>query len=476
MVVAYWYSVDLSFISGFILLFLSWQIYRQKHIVGHNIFWKLIFLFSIITLIFGINNLGLFFPDLGPYPLSLHLYIIYFASFYFIPVLWILYCLHFTGHKEMVTWRNGILLSILSIILILLRINEFWNVIPFNNIQDIINENFTRILELGYLYLYGLLILGIILLVLQFRNVSDKGRYQIGFLVFGMLIPIVHEFFTEGNLLPSGMDVSITGFFLAFGILYCDMLIYSPVFRERFFDIIDSGLVVMNKKGEILDMNIVAEKILNISRNDAFTKKPSELSSIPHEFKEILTEPDKIGQQPHFQVSYPEQRWYTISARWISKNFSSGGVFLVDISDVTKNVILEKELTRKNIQVIREKERTNKEMQYFIAFSADLNPKILISRGEIIACNSAALELLQKKEEDLTGTDPALLSAQIQMKPDDVLEKFHYSIEDAITGNTISFPWRFSKGEDVFTGNVTLCRVLFNSKVLVEMTIQTTGD
>lgn len=471
MVVAYWYSVEISFISGIILLYLSWQIYHQKHLIGHSIFWKLILLFSITCLIFAINNLGIFFPNLGGYPLSSYLYLVYFASFYFIPIFWILYCLYFTGYGEIVSWKIDILLSIIPIMLILFRMNEFWKIIPSGTFQNAFSESFTAFFDLGYVYLYGLAILGIILLMLQYRNVSDKGRYQILFLVSGVLIPVIHEFFSEGNFLPSGMDIAIAGFFLAFGILYADMLIYSPVFREHFFDIIDTGLLVMNKKGEILDMNIVAEKILNVSRNFAFTKKPSELESIPSEFKDVLLVPESVKEQPHFQVSYPEPRWYSISTYWISKKFSSGGVFLVKINDMTRTVLLEKELTRKNIQMIRDNERTQKEMQYIVTFSEDKNPKILISQGIITACNSAALELFQKMEEDVKGTDPILLSAPVQKKSDDVPEKFQYYLEDASSGNTVTFSWIFSGGGRIFSAEVILSRVVYEGRVSIEMTI-----
>jgi len=472
MVVADWHSVYISLGSGLILLYLSWQIYHQKRIVGHFLFWKLILLFSIICLIFGINNIGLLIPGAGHYPLSLHLYLLYFGSFYFIPVLWVFYCLHFTGREDLVTMRNGILISIIPSIMIILRAEEFWNVFQSVNTQTLLSGISTSFFGLGYFYLYCLVFLGMILLIRQYRNVSDKIRYQIVFLVTGMAIPLIVDFFTEGNFLTSGLDVAVSGFFLAFGIQYCDMLIYSPVFREHFFDIIDAGLLVMNSKGEILDMNHTAEMFLNVKRNDVFTKKPSEFDSIPTEFRVILSDPKTIKEHYHFSVSYPEVRWFAISSRWAVKRFSSGGVFLVMIHDITRNVTLEKEVSMQKIQGIREKERIQRDIQYHLSFSGSHDARILIEKGSIVAGNPAAQALFQMQEAEMKGMDPMLLSARVQKNPDDVQEKLHYSIAVASSGKAVRLTWMFvTAGGREFEGDVELCRIICKNRMLVEMTI-----
>jgi len=357
------------------------------------------------------------------------------------------------------------------------RAEAFWDNIQSGKIQTSLSEISPGFFDFGYFYLYILVFFGVILLIRQYRNVSDKIRYQIVFLVTGILIPIIYEFFTDGNFLTSGLDIAVSGFFLAFGIQYCDMLIYSPVFREHFFDIIDSGLLVMNKKGEILDLNHVAERILNVRRNDAFTKKLTEFESVPVEFRDILLDPEAIRGHAHFSVSYPELRWFAISSRWAAKKFSSGGVYLVVINDITDNVMLEKEVSMHKIQGFRDKERSQRDIQYRISFLGSHDAKLLIDQGSIIACNPAAQTVFKMKEEEMKGRDPAQLSARVQKKNDEVHEKLQYSLADAASGNTVRFFWMFiTAGGREFEGEVKLCRVICKNKMLVEMTIMVHGE
>jgi PAS domain-containing protein len=476
MVFANWYSVLISFSSGIILLSLSWKVYREKQVIGHSYFWILLFLFSIICLIFGINNLGIFFPGLGHYPLSLHLYWIYYSSFYVIPVVWLVYCLKYTGRSEIISRKLVLILSIVPSIMVLLRFYQFWGIIPFHLFPVSTALLPQAILSFGHLYLYALGFFGIILLLVQFRSVSEKIRYQTAFLTLGMTIPIIHEFISEGNLLTSGLDVAVSGLFLAFGILYCDMLIYTPVFREYFYEIIDSGLLVLNERREILDMNPVAEGYFRVSRKEAFTKKTGEIGTVPAEFRKVLESDDITGELPHFCISSPIERWFRISARWVPRRFSSDGVYLLTINDITTVVSLEKEVAEQKMRLLREEERSRKEFRYLLDFNSSKNAIMLISQGLIIRCNPAAEALAGKSQEELAGTDPVLLSAPVQKQQDDVPEKFRFFLADAASGTPVLFPWvfRFVEG-DVLT-EISLRRLTWRGRVIVEMSIRVLPD
>jgi len=453
-------------------LYLSLLVYRQKQIVGHSIFWIILLLYSVICLIFSINSLGIIIPDVGPYPVSLHLYWIYYTCFYFLPGAILLFCLKYCGKTEYITPTTIILLSIIPTIFSFIRFEQFWGFFPvlFQHLESIGFLEFFHIFV--YVYLYGILFVADIFLLRQYMYVSKKFRPQIIFLIIGTSIPFLIDILTDGNYLPSGMDVSISGFFLAFGVLYYEMLAYSPVFRERFFEVADTGLLVLNEKQLILDMNPVAEHLLNIPLREAFGKNPSEIPAMPPEFRSVLEQETLTDSQPHFSVSGPEKAWYNISVKWFPEKIGADGVYLIIITDITRNIILEKEVSRYTIRQYKEKEITAREIKYREFFRSSKDPILILSDRKIIECNQAALQLFGKERDEIIGENPVIFSSPVQKNQDDVTEKFQYAIVNAAAGNRVVFPWVFTSNKKDIDAEVTLKLQIYYNQDVVEMTIR----
>lgn len=472
-----WYFALLTFICGGILLSLSVQVYRRKHISGHSLVWGILVLYATICLTFGLDNIGMILPV--PQLLSPYLFWINTYCYFALPVAWFFFCLHYIGKPEFLTARNFTLLMIIPVLMSIFRVISsrgfFHEVLAGPYFSSLSWE----IDILGYGYIYGLSIAGSLLLLRRYPDVSIKFRHQIIFLITSSYILIVSGLITDINIFPSFdpmcLDAALSGFILAFGIIHYDFLQYSPVFREKFFNIATSGLIALSRDRHIIDMNPVAEKLLQISLTDAFSWHPSEIPSLRPELRKILEHPDILYEQP-FSLISDEIRWYSVSSQLIQKNIGEKGGYLVVFTDITSSMNLEKQIQETKSQLIREKEKLAQVQKYRDFFLSHRDAIIIISENRIIEANPVAYGMFPEFGEAIIGMDPVSLSAGHQRNPDDVPEKLRYYCTQASSGRVIDFSWVFQSYHKEIPAEVRLSRLVYGDQILVEMSIRGMSD
>ena len=458
-----------------ILLYLSLQVYRRKNILGQYYFWMILFLLSIICLLLGLNNLGEFYPELGPYPVSP---VITFATNFcghLITTIWFFFCLLYAGRSRYLTR---------PIIGFLLGYTILGNLV-FQLVRHFSFQSGIPLLDMA-LWVFGMSALlkwcilffaGIILLLLKFKHVSDQFRYQIGVLVGAACMVVLGVTFFDSRLFPGfnpvGVHFGIAGLIFGFGMLYFDLLTFSPVFRERFFEVVESGFVVLNTRCQILDMNRTAEQILHTRLSDVFGKEPSEIAAFPEGFTGMLSHPNLLMNAAPLSVQTDDEtRWYRISVQHDHGNIGAEEVYLLMITDITHNILLEKEVFEANARLLVEKEKKRQELLYREFFRAHRDAILIIADGVIRDCNQVAMALFGKKRSELIGRDPCLLSASIQGRRSDVPDKLKYQISQASAGELIDFTWIFLGDGAVVETEVRLSRLVYDDQVLVEMCIR----
>ncbi len=472
-----WYFVLLTFACGGIILYLSVLVYQRKHISGHSLVWVILVLYAIICLTFGLDNLGMILPV--PYSISVYLFWINTYCYFALPVAWFLFCLHYIGKPEYLTVRNFTLLMIIPVIMSLFRAFSFGDIfqeIFFGPYFSSINKAIDII---GYGYIYGLSIVGNLLLIRRYPDVSVKFRHQIIFLITSSCIILIGGLITDSGIIPSFdpmcLEVALSGFILAFGILHYDLLHHSPIFREKFFDIANSGLIALSWDRHIIDMNPVAEKLLQISLTDAFSRHPSEILSLRPELRKILEHPDILYEQP-FSLIGDEIRWYSVSFQYLQKNMKNQSGYLVVFTDITNSMNLEKQVQDTKIQLTREKENLTRVQKYREFFMSHRDAIIIISKDRIIEANPLAYEMFSEFGEDIIGMDPVSLSADHQRNPDDVPEKIQYYYTQALSGRMIDFSWVFQSHNEEIPARVRLSRLVYDDQILIEMSISDMSD
>lgn len=469
------FLVLLTIECSIILLYLSLLVYRRKNILGQSYFWIILFLMGLISLLLGVGNLGAIFPAFGPYPAFKSVYFINNLLGHLDTTIWFLFCLMYTGRSKYLT-RNIISLLLAYTILGNLAYQLSYKLHLSSGIP-LLDTILSIFGYSAYLKCCILFIWGMILLILMYFHVSEKFRHQIIFLISGSSLVILFSILFESDLIPGynpvGIHFAIAGFLYAFGMLYSDLLTFSPVFRERFFGFVEGGLIVLNERHQILDMNKTAERILHVSLDDAFGKQPSDTPSIPEKFREVLTNTDRITDQSHIQVTGEDgTRWYSITVQFDKRYIGTERVYLYVITDITRNIALEKEVSEAHAELIKEKEKKRRELMYREFFRVHRDAILILSDGLVIDCNPVALDLFGKKKEEIIGTDPSHLSALVQDRQYDVPDKLKYQISRASEGELLDFPWVFISGEKEIEAEVRLTRLRYDEHVLVEMSIR----
>jgi PAS domain-containing protein len=462
---------------GIILLYFSWKVYWRNDILGQAYFCILLFLLALACLTMGYNYLGYLFPSLGPYPISGQIEILTLISGHTMTMVWFLFCLYYSGRSRYLTPLNvGLLISytVLGFLALHIEITPFY---PLITGYPILAE-FIQILGISaYIKNPILFILGTLLLVYTYKNVSEAFKHQILFLVAGSCFVVLVLTFSDSGMFPSfnpiGFHFGLTGIIWAFGMLYYDVLTFSPVFREKFFGFVELGLIAINEQYQILDMNPVAEKLLQVSLPEVFGKKLSDVPMIPDEFRDALVHPEILQNSPHISLRFhDENRWYKVSVQHDSENIGVSGVNLMVITDISQSIILEKQVSEAKADLLKEKEKIRRDYLYKEFFKTFRDPLFIISDGLISDCNLEALQLFGKTREEIIGTDPCLLSAPVQSNTYDVPDKLKYQIARATTGEFLDFSWVFlSNGKNV-NASVRLNRLILDEKVIIVMNIR----
>jgi len=458
-----------------ILLYLSLQVYRRKTILGQYYFWMILFLLSIICLLLGLDNLGEIYPELGPYPVSPVINLLTNFCGHLVTTIWFFFCLLYAGKSKYLKR---------PIIAFLLGYTIIGNIV-FQMIRHYSYSSGIPLLD-SFLWIFGmsalakcciLYLAGIALLIQKYRNVSDQFKYQILILVGTSCLVVLLVTFFDSRLFPEfnpvGIHFGICGLIFGFGMLYFDLLTFSPVFRERFFGVVEAGLVVLNNRCQIIDMNQTAEKILHTSLAEVFGKEPSEIPAFPEGFTGMLTSPDLLRSASPLSVSTDDEtRWYRISVQHDHGNVGAEEVYLLMITDITHNILLEKQVSEANSRLLVEKEKKRHELLYREFFNSHRDAILIVANGTISDCNPVALEFFGKKRSEITGLDPCLLSAPVQSRQSDVPDKLKYQISQAAAGNLIDFPWDFIADGVTVETEVRLSRLVYDDQVLVEMCIR----
>lgn len=110
------------------------------------------------------------------------------------------------------------------------------------------------------LYLFVCLSISIIILLLQMRKSLFRFKLQILTMVAGLFVPIVANHFYLNDLSPYGIDlgpVSMSASFILHGLALVSFQMFhiAPIAREKVFESMPEGVIVLNQNGMIVDYN-----------------------------------------------------------------------------------------------------------------------------------------------------------------------------------------------------------------------------
>ena len=201
------------------------------------------------------------------------------------PLLWLIFTLQYADWKELLTRKNVLLLSLLPTLNLIFKWTNEWHHWFYTSygIQvegDIHRLQFTRgaLAWIFIMYSYLLLLVGTLVLVWLFIRSPRPYRNQLGTILVSAMVPWVanmihlYEVDVLSQLDATPMAFTITGLLIAWGLFKLRLFDIVPIARDKVMENIHDGVIILDVRLRIVDLNSQAEKFFPINTNSIIGK------------------------------------------------------------------------------------------------------------------------------------------------------------------------------------------------------------
>lgn len=242
-----------------------------------------------------------------------------------IPIAWLVFTLQYTDREKWLTRRNVAILTILPVITLVmvwtddihhLMWKDIWLDTSLYPPVDAVTHN--TWFWVYATYAYSLLLLGTLCLFSLFQRSSGIYRKQVGIMLFAALVPWVGNFLFIAGIRPftvvdpTPLSFAITGVAFFWGLSRLQLLDIMPVAHEAIFGSMVDGVIVLDTRHRIVDLNPAAQHIVARERPDAIGQPyslvlPGQAGLL--ELKPEMTETQAVialgeGQPQHYYGVY----------------------------------------------------------------------------------------------------------------------------------------------------------------------------
>ncbi|QCR32226.1 histidine kinase N-terminal 7TM domain-containing protein [Lysinibacillus sp. SGAir0095] len=166
------------------------------------------------------------------------------------------------------------------------------------------------------LYLFICMTVSIIVLLLQLKKSLIQFRVQLMTMVAGLLVPIIANSFYLNDLSPYGIDlgpVSMSISFTLHGIALFSFQMFNvvPIARERVFDNMLEGVIVLDQSGHIVDFNKAILRVIPMLSTFSIGKSAHQFLAKNKKLAELISRSEeceyeqKVGTKiEHYQVRF----------------------------------------------------------------------------------------------------------------------------------------------------------------------------
>jgi PAS domain S-box-containing protein len=283
------------------------------------------------------------------------------------PTTWFLFALEYTSNRPWITRQRLLLLSIMPLAtFIMILTNEshglFWatqelaTVGPYLVIDSINGAGFW----VHAMYSYILLLIGAILIIRNILRWPRQYRGQIVAVLLSLAAPWLANALTIFKILPIPIDLTpfaftITGIGMAYALLRQRMLDLVPIARDVVIDSMKDGMIVIDTNDRIVDINLVARKILGITDEPQPIGEP--LDETLGQFRHLFERYQHVTEAED-EIELEEggkQRWYefTLSPLRDDRNQRIGQLIITrDITERKYTEILLQESEARFRQIV----------------------------------------------------------------------------------------------------------------------------
>ncbi len=192
-----------------------------------------------------------------------------------IPALWIIMAIQYIGKDRWLTRSVYAALFFIPLVTLFLHYTDnYWHL--FYHATSVILQPFPHLLitrgpwywvNLAYLYLS--LIFGDILLINKFWRAAPSYYKQAWIILIGSLAPMISGIINLGDKDPWGLDLNpftfiLSGLLFAWGLFQYRLFDLVPVARDKVFEGMHDGVLVLDMQNRIVDFNASLQRIVPI--------------------------------------------------------------------------------------------------------------------------------------------------------------------------------------------------------------------
>jgi PAS domain S-box-containing protein len=329
----------------------------------------------------------------------------------FLPVNYLFFTLAFNQKHRLVSLKNYLFISILPIVTIFLVFSNkyhhwIWNNVRLDKDLNIMFYQHGAWFWLFYGYAFLLIMLGMMNLLRSYFRFSRYYRGQISILILASIIPIIGNLSYILNINPiPGFDWTtvcfvITGLIIAVGIYRHRMFEIIPLATQKLLEVLQDGVIVINKNGHIEEFNPAARKIFNLGnhkliKNSCFKvlKEHTKLISAIRRNEESVIEMHLNGSEG---IQY-----YMVKISPILNNNSQKSGKLIIITDITSISKSEIELRSRNKQLLKEIERNEKLIEDLDSFAHTIAHDLKNMLGGIYSSSEILVDSYKEGNMDM---------------------------------------------------------------------------
>ncbi len=198
-----------------------------------------------------------------------------------VPVFWLLFCLKYANVHKPKIFKFFLLFSIIPVITLVLAWTNSYHLLIWHQVS-LIDIFGLKLLQLEYgtwfwihvFYSHSLYLSGMYFLIQHYFKTQKSLRFQARFIIIAGLIPGISNIFYLGSSNPlsiidfTSLSFAVSGILIVWGLYYHKFLDIIPIARDTIIENMRDGIIVVDLKDRIVDINPAAEKIINNTFKD----------------------------------------------------------------------------------------------------------------------------------------------------------------------------------------------------------------
>ena len=326
-----------------------------------------------------------------------------------LPVLYYLFATSFSQKTKFIKSGNIYLLFILPIITVFMIFTNdshhlVWTNVYADPVKNLAHYEHGPWFWLFFVYTEVLISFGLYNLIHSIYKFTSYYKSQIGVLLLASLFPIVGNLMYLTNISPyPGFDWTpvsfvMTGFIIALGIARYRIFDLIPLAKNKLFNIMNDGVIVVNSEGFIEECNPAIYKIFN-RQYQTIIKTP--FNQAFQEYRNLIDGIEKKLATVHLEIVINKTAThYQVNISPIFRNEKYSGSLLL-FHDITNARKAEQELKNKNKQLLIEIEKREKLIDELDAFAHTVAHDLRNSLGSIFSASEVMEEIIKQNDNSL---------------------------------------------------------------------------